>query len=85
MGSAISKERGKLATLCCVANALGNTIPPLFCISAGENSAKLVINSLPPPPRKVVTGHKSQSRWQNVDTFLMWMKQFVEYAKPSKS
>ena len=52
----------------------------IFCIFAGKNSAKLTA-----PPGSVVTGHKSQSGWQNVDTFLMWMKHFVEYAKPSES
>ena len=35
------------------------------------------------PPGSVATGHKSQTGWQNIDTFLMWMQHFVKYAKPS--
>ena len=83
--SVVLQERGKLETLCCAANVLGNTISPFFCISAGENSAKLAINSSPSPLGNVVIGHKSQPGWQNVDTFLTWLKHFVEYAKPSES
>ena len=45
VGSAVSQERKKLVKLCCAANALGNTIPPFFCVSPSKSSAKLVTDS----------------------------------------
>ena len=76
MGSAVLQERGKLVTLCCAANALSNTIPHFLCFP--EQNWLLTA-----PLGSVATGHKSQTGWQNIDTFLMWMQHFVKYAKPS--
>ena len=80
VGSAVSQERGKLVTLCCAANALGNTIPPFFVFPRVKTQQSWLLTA---PSGSVATGHKSQTGWQNIDTFLMWMQQFVKYAKPS--
>ena len=79
VGSAVSQEHGKLVTLCCAANALGNTIPPFFVFPQVKTQQSWLLTA---PPGSVATGHKSQT-WQNIDTFLMWMQHFVKYAKPS--
>ena len=80
VGSAVSQERGKLVTLCCAANALGNTIPPFFVFPRVKTQQSWLLTA---PPGSVATGHMSQIGWQNIDTFLMWMQHFVKYAKPS--
>ena len=80
VGSAVSQERGKLVTLCCAANALGNTIPPFFVFPRVKTQQSWLLTA---PPESIATGHKSQTGWQNIDTFLMWMQHFVKYAKPS--
>ena len=48
MGSAISKERGKLATLCCVLNALGNTTPQFFVFPRVKTQQSWLLTASPP-------------------------------------
>ena len=56
-----------------------------FVFSRVITQQSWLLTAPPPPPGSIVTGHKLQSGWLNVNKFLMWMKHFVEYAKPFES
>ncbi|ESO11506.1 hypothetical protein HELRODRAFT_71733 [Helobdella robusta] len=78
VGRMTSQERGKLITVCCAINAIGNSIPPLF-IFPRVNFKEFMIRD---GPRGCV-GFANPSGWMSSDIFVEWLKHFIKHSKAS--
>lgn len=67
VGQVTSAERGDLVTLCCIIDALGNSIPPFF-IFPRVNFRNTMLNG-------------AVSGWMNTDIFLQVIKHFIKFSK----
>ena len=78
VGALSSAERGQLVTLCAAISASGQTIPP-FLVFPRKNFKDYFLNGAP-------TGSKGAaypSGWMTSDNFLLFLKHFVHYVRPS--
>lgn len=71
-------ESGTLVTLCLAANAMGNTIPPMF-IFPGKNCHDHFLKEGPVGSIGAANG----SGWMQSSEFLLFLEHFVNHAKPS--
>ena len=78
VGSVTSGERGANITVIACVNALGNNIPPMF-VFPRVNFKPLMLKG--GSPNCVGTAHPSG--WSNCQIFVLYLKHFIEYAKPS--
>ena len=78
VGQVTSGERGTLVTMCACINAIGNSVPPLF-IFPRVNFKVFMLNNA--PVGSLVAANKSG--WMNSDTFLKFLKHFVQHTKCS--
>lgn len=79
VGALTSGERGTLVTVCTAVNAVGNTVPPLF-IFPRKKFQNFFINNGPPG----CIGEANGSGWMNEETFLVFMKHFINHVRPTK-
>lgn len=76
VGHRTGAERGNLVTVCCCANALGNSVPPFFIFPRVRFSERMLAGA---PPGSV--GVANPSGWMNGETFLQWLKHFVYHTR----
>ncbi|KAJ8962885.1 hypothetical protein NQ318_001294 [Aromia moschata] len=80
VGIISSAERGQLTTVICCCNATGSFIPP-FMIFARKRMQERLLDGAPPGTQATGT----PNGWTNGETFLLWLKMFVEYVRPSET
>ncbi|KAJ8956452.1 hypothetical protein NQ318_010766 [Aromia moschata] len=78
VGAITSQERGTLVRVCVAINALGNSVPPMFIFPLQIYNEHFVRDG---PPGCIGTGNKSG--WTQEETFLIFIKHFANYAKPT--
>nr|XP_042896222.1 uncharacterized protein LOC122269010 [Parasteatoda tepidariorum] len=78
VGQVTSAERGELVTLCCVINALGNSLPPFF-IFPRVNFRNAMLHGAPLRS----DGAATVSDWMNSAIFILVMKHFITFSKSS--
>lgn len=78
VGQVTSAERGELVTLCCVINALGNSLPPFF-IFPTVNFRNAMLHGAPLRS----DGAATVSGWMNSAIFILVMKHFIKFSKSS--
>jgi len=76
VGHRTGAERGTLITVCCCVNAIGNSVPPFFIFPRVRFSDRMISGC---PPGSV--GVASPSGWMNAETFLQWMKHFINHTR----
>lgn len=79
VGQIASAERGRLVTVCCFINALGNTVPPAFIYPLKTFKEEKFVGY---PPGSLGLAHPSG--WMTHDNFLNVMKHFIKHVKCSK-
>ena len=79
VGRVTSAERGKIVTVVCAVNAIGNYVPPLFIFSRKRMHPALLKGA----PHGSC-GFPSDSGWIDSNIFMKWLKHFVSFAQPSK-
>ena len=65
-------DRGKLATVCCAVNAVGNALPPMFIFPRVHFKSHFIQAG---PVGCIGTSYPSG--WMTAETFLMFIKYFV--------
>jgi len=78
VGKVTSAERGTLVTLCCAANAVGNSVPPMFVFPR--------VYFKPPMLNGALVGSKGvahPSGWMTSDLFAEYLKHFVSHVNCS--
>uniref|UniRef100_A0A2S2NP39 Jerky-like n=1 Tax=Schizaphis graminum TaxID=13262 RepID=A0A2S2NP39_SCHGA len=78
IGAITSGERGTLVTMCLAVNATGNFIPPMF-IFPRVNYKDFFIRGGPTG----CIGAANKSGWMQGEEFLIFMKHFANYVRPS--
>jgi len=78
VGQVTSAERGELVTLCCIINALGNSLPPFF-IFPRVNFRNAMLHGAPLRS----DGAATVSGWMNSAIFVLVMKHFIKFSKSS--
>lgn len=79
VGSMTSAERGNTVTMIAACNAGGGFIPPML-IFPRVHYKDFMINGAP----EGTLGAANPSGWSNERTFVMFMKHFIKFARPSK-
>lgn len=79
VGGIVTQERGTLVTVCVAVNALGQSIPPMFIFPLKRYNEHFVRDG---PPGCIGSGNKSG--WMQEEDFLIFIKHFEKYAKPSE-
>lgn len=79
VGSITSQERGTLVTVCLAVNAIGNAVPPFF-VFPRKNFQPHFIRDGPPG----CDGSGNKSGWMQDEDFLLFMKHFAKFAKPTQ-
>lgn len=79
VGAITSQERGTLVTVCLAVNAIGNAVPPFF-VFPRKNFQPHFVRDGPPG----CDGSGNKSGWMQDEDFLLFMKHFAKFAKPSK-
>lgn len=79
VGAITSHERGTLVTLCLAVNAIGNSVPPMLVFPLARYHDHFIRDG---PPGCHGTANKSG--WMKEDDFLIFVKHFANYAKPSE-
>lgn len=79
VGGIVSQERGSLVTVCVAVNALGQSIPPMLIFPLKRYKEHFVRDG---PPSCIGSGNKSG--WMQEQDFLIFIKHFEKYAKPSE-
>lgn len=74
-----SGERGILITVCCIVNAFGNALPPVF-IFPRVNFKSHMLHGAPPGS----IGLACQSGWMNAELFIETLQHFIKYTNSSK-
>ncbi|XP_063911278.1 uncharacterized protein LOC135128298 [Zophobas morio] len=80
VGSVTSYERGKNITVICAVSAAGSYIPPMFIYPRKRMSPQLCKGG----PTEAIY-HCSKNGWTNQALFVIWLKHFVKFAKPSSA
>lgn len=78
VGAIVSAERGTLVTVELAANAVGNTIPPMFVFPRLKYKDLFIRNG---PPESIGAGNSSG--WMTVKEFLIFMDHFIKHTKPT--
>ncbi|KAJ8936748.1 hypothetical protein NQ318_016119 [Aromia moschata] len=78
VGIISSAERGQLTTVICCCNTTGSFIPT-FMIFARKRMQERLLDGAPPGTQTTCIP------WTNGETFLLWLKMFVEYVRPSET
>ena len=78
VGAVTSWERGKNITVCCAMSASGTFIPPMFIFPRARMNPVLGRGG---PEGSIY--HCTTNGWINEDLFLVWLKHFTKFAKPS--
>jgi hypothetical protein len=79
IGTVSSGERGQLVTVICSMSASGNFVPPFF-IFPRRRMAPLLMKDGPSD----AAYHISKNEWSNEELFVVWLKHFTKFVKPSK-
>ena len=79
VGSAASGERGELVTLCAAVSACGQAMPPFF-IFPRVNYKSFFLKGAPTGS----AGAAAKSGYMNTETFIVFLKHFMNFVKPSK-
>jgi hypothetical protein len=79
VGKAVAAERGELVTVCCIVNAIGNTVPPAF-VFPRVHFREHMLHGAPPGS----LGLAFQSGWMTGPNFLEVMKHFVKHTRCDK-
>lgn len=79
VGSITSQERGTLVTVCLAVNAIGNAVPAFF-VFPRKNFQPHFVRDGPPG----CDGSGNKSGWMQDEDFLLFMKNFTKFAKPSQ-
>lgn len=74
----VTAERGRNTTLVCAMSAAGSYVPP-FLIFGRVRMKPELLNGCPPGS----DGRAQPSGWMTTETFLVYLKHFAHYAKPS--
>jgi len=69
-----SEDRGKLVTVCCCVNAIGQAIPPMFIFPRVHFKSHFIKFG---PAGCIGTSYPSG--WMTAESFLMFMKHFVQH------
>jgi hypothetical protein len=80
VGAVVSAERGTLVTVELAANAIGNTIPPMFVFPRLKFKDLFIRDG---PPECIGAGNSSG--WMTSTEFLIFMDHFIKYTKPTPS
>lgn len=80
VGAIVSAERGTLVTVELAANALGNTIPPMFVFPRLKFKDLFIRDG---PPECIGAGNASG--WMTSQEFFMFMDHFIKHTKPTPS
>ena len=78
VGAIASGERGQLVTICCAVNAIGNTVPPMFVFPRVNYKDHFIRGS---PTGSIGVAHPSG--WMTKENFLVFIKHFVNYVRPT--
>ena len=79
VGALTSQERGTLVTCAIAINATGNSVPPIFIFPRKKFQAHFIRYG---PPGSI--GTANGSGWMQEDDFVVFLKHFVNHAKPDK-
>ena len=79
VGALTSQERGTLVTCAIAINATGNSVPPIFIFPRKKFQAHFIRDG---PPGSI--GTANGSGWIQEDDFVVFLKHFVNHAKPDK-
>ena len=79
VGALTSQERGTLVTCAIAINATGNSVPPIFIFPRKKFQAHFIRDG---PPGSI--GTANGSGWMQEDDFVVFLKHFVNHAKPDK-
>lgn len=80
VGIISSAERGQLTTIICCCNATGSFVPP-FMIFARKRMQERLLDGAPPGTHATCT----PNGWTNGESFLLWLKMFVQHVRPSEA
>jgi hypothetical protein len=80
IGTVSSGERGQLVTVICSMSASGNFVPPFFIFPRRRMSPLLMKDG----PSDAAY-HISKNGWSNQELFVVWLKHFTKFVKPSQS
>jgi len=80
VGQMTSGERGTLVTICAAVNAIGNALPP-FLVFPRVNFQHHMLKGAPTDS----AGAASGSGWMTSETFVLFLKHFIKFAKCSIS
>ena len=78
VGAITSAERGTLVTIAIAINAIGNSIPPIFVFPRKRFKEHFMRGA---PVGSI--GCANGSGWMQHEDFLIFLKHFVQYARPS--
>ncbi|CAH2098850.1 unnamed protein product [Euphydryas editha] len=79
IGALTSAERGSLMTVCLAMSAAGDFVPPLIIFPRKKMNVLLMKGA---PIGAIARCHPSG--WIQADTFLDWVRHFIQHTKPSK-
>lgn len=79
VGVIASSERGTTSTAVCCFNAAGSYVPPLIIIKRKRGKEELKDGA----PPGTIFAFNPESGYINKEIFLMWLKHFVAFAKPT--
>lgn len=80
VGQVTSSERGTLVTMCGAINALGNCVPPLLIFPRVHFKDFMLKNA---PPGAI--GAATPTGWISSEVFLLWMRHFIAFSKPTRN
>ncbi|XP_065658600.1 uncharacterized protein LOC136083119 [Hydra vulgaris] len=78
VGQITSRERGELVTVCCIVSAAGVAIPPAIVFPR-----KIFRNSLMRGAPEGSIRLANQSGWLNAEIFIVVLKHFIKFARPT--
>lgn len=78
VGAIVSAERGTLVTVELAANAVGNTVPPMFVFPRLKYKDLFIRDG---PPESIGAGNSSG--WMTAKEFLIFMGHFIKHTKPT--
>lgn len=80
IGRLTAGERGKNITIVCGISAAGSYIPPYF-VFPSERKDKIYLSKANLPG---VDGKANGSGWMDRETFILYLKHFIKYARPTE-
>ena len=81
VGQAVSAERGHLVTMCCIVNAAGNALPPVFIFPRARMNETLMIGA---PEGSLGLANSPTSGWMTGSLFIKTLEHVKKYTRCTK-